>query len=73
MQYSDGMVVELFDQIDIEIDGRVVEGQITKLHPRKDHIRVGYRDDTDTTRAGDPKWRTITVPVTRVELIARDG
>jgi len=73
MQYSDGMPVELFDHVELSLGGRVYEGQVTRRHPRKGEVRVGYRNDAMTTRAGDAKWRVATVPVARVELIARDG
>lgn len=65
--------VELFDHVELRLDGHVFEGQITRLMPRAGRVRVGYADFTDPRRDGEGKWRSAEVAVADVDLIRRDG
>lgn len=73
MIYEDGSPVEVFDHVDLRIDGRVVEGQITGLWRGPREVRVVYRDWLNVTRRGEPRVGVARVPVSAVELVRRDG
>lgn len=74
MYYFDGQcAVELYDQVEVKIDGATHEGVITRLHPRSEQVTVRYQDEIDTTRSGAPRTKSARVPLSRIELIARDG
>lgn len=60
--------VQLFDHVEVEIEGFVVAAQITKVLPGKRAVRIRFRDPlTDRRRAE-------TVPIdARLRLDRRDG
>lgn len=73
MYYFDGQYeVECFDHVEVTIHSFVYQGQITKLHPRLETVRVRYQDHIDVTRSGDPRTRSETVHLSQIELIQRD-
>jgi len=65
--------VQLFDHVELRLDGSVFEGQITKLFPATGRVRVGYADFINTRRDGEGVWRSAEVPVAHIDLIRRDG
>ncbi|WP_119167087.1 hypothetical protein [Algihabitans albus] len=68
-------VVELFDRVEVRLgDGMVAEGLVKKIHPRRREVSVRYEDHIDAYRTtSNPRRKTVRVPVTAVDLIARDG
>lgn len=73
MTYTDGMEIELFDHVEVSLDGFVHDGQVTAIFPRSNAIRVRYLDRFDTRRDGEPKSKTTRVFPSAIELERRDG
>lgn len=73
LKYSDGGAVELFDHVELRLDGKSFEGQVTKLLRKLYRVRVGYADFINTRRDGEGVWRSAEVPVADIDLIRRDG
>lgn len=73
LRYKDGMEIEQFDQVEVTIDGQVYEGFIAMILHRKQQVAVKYSDYINPRRDGEPKQAHIRVPVSQVDLIARDG
>lgn len=76
LSYGDDGIyaVELFDQVDVRMDGCVHAGEITRIHARSGEVRVRYADGYDIARTtGNPRVKSARVPVSAVDLIARDG
>lgn len=66
--------VDLNDRVEISVDGMVAEGVITKIHPHKSEVTVRYENHHDAYRtSGNPRKRSVRLPVADVTLIARDG
>lgn len=77
LRYDDEYEVERFDQVEVRIgnrwEGRTFDGVVTRLHPRSGEVTVRYEDCYAATRNGDPRKKTARVPVSAVDLVARDG
>lgn len=74
MQYKDNIyAVELFDEIELHMNGRTFEGKVTKLHPRSEQVTVQYEDFVECRRDGTPITRSKRVSVRGVDLIRMDG
>jgi len=71
--YPQTHAVELFDQVEVRIHGRIYEGVVTKLHPRSSEVTVRYKDDLDARRDGQPRRKTARAHLLSIELLARDG
>lgn len=66
--------VEMYDQVDVRVDGCAHAGEITRIYPRFGEVRVRYADGYDIARTtGNPRVKSARVPVSAVDLIARDG
>lgn len=65
--------VELFDHVEVRIDGYTHEGQVTAIHQHNE-VTVRYRDELDfTRRTGEPKRKRARVQVSAIDLLRRDG
>lgn len=71
--YDENYAVELFDRVEIRLDGQVFDGFIKAIHPRVGDVTVRYLDHLDARRDGEPKRNTARVPVADCDLIGRDG
>jgi len=66
--------VELFDRVDVSIDGKVFDGVVTAVHPRLGAVTVRYQDHQDIARTtGNPRTKRARLTIGDVELVARDG
>jgi ribosomal protein L35AE/L33A len=78
LRYDDEYEVELYDQVEIDLgnrwEPRVVGGVVTRLHPRSSEVTVRYEDNLDfRKRDGEPKRKSVRVPIATVMMIRRDG
>ena len=73
--HPDGMEVEIGDDVEWEqsTDWGIAsyDGEITEILPRKGAAKVVYEDGHDVTRAGDPRWKVIILPITMLTLMGR--
>ena len=65
--------VEPFDHVEIRLNGRLFDGQVTKVHARLRAVTVRFEDYTDPRRDGTLRRRSVRVPVGAATLIRRDG
>jgi len=72
LEYEDGMTIEPFDQVEANIDGRLVDAIVIRIMPMKRCVRVRYEDPILVKRDGDPRVLSATIRADDVELIARD-
>ena len=71
---NDGYEVEVFDHVEIKVDGMIAEGQVVKLHPKDRQLSVRYEDHLNAYRTtGNPRVRTIKMPLAEVVFAGRDG
>lgn len=73
---DDAYAVEVFDQVEVRIDGVAYEGEVVKLHPRSHEVTVRYIDHHDLQRStGEPrrKPKSCRAHVLAVDLIARSA
>lgn len=73
---TDAYAVEVFDQVEVRIDGRSYDGEVVKLHPRSHEVTVRYIDHEDIQRStGEPrrKPKSVRAHVLAVDLIARSA
>ncbi len=67
--------VEIGDEVEFEGDGAFGPathlGEITAIQTKKRSVRVGYLDETDWNKMGEPKRKAATVPVSALCLVRR--
>ena len=80
LRYDETYAVELYDRVEMRLDGQIFDGEITKIHPRLGMVRVAFLDHRDTCRDGSPKRQyreakrtSVRVPAVDVDLMERDG
>lgn len=75
MYYPDGpeYEIDLFDWVDVTLDGQVFDGQVTRLWPRLKMVTVVYIDHINTTKLGHTSHKSKRVPIAAVTLNRRDG
>jgi len=65
--------VELFDAVDVTIDGSTFAGQVRHIYPKLRQVTVRYEDHHDLVwKTLEPRKLTARVPVDAVMLVARD-
>lgn len=65
--------VELFDHVEVNLEGSTCSGQVKKLHPKSGEVTVRY-DTMETYRTSqEPIWKTARFPISAVMLVRRDG
>lgn len=71
----DGYAVELYDLVEVRIDGHTYSGGIVRaIHPRSREVTVSYEDHLDCARTtGDPRRKRCRAHILAVDLIGRDG
>lgn len=73
--HPEGMAVEIGDVVEWQhsTDWGIAsyDGEITEIMPRKGAAKVVYEDGHDVTRAGDPRRKVITLPITMLTLMGR--
>jgi len=73
LMYDETYAIEIYDAVDVEIDGHAYEGIVTRLFPRIGRVQVRYRDHVDATRSGEPRSKSASVSVHDIALLGRDG
>jgi hypothetical protein len=64
--------VEMYDQVEVRVDGATFDGEVRKIHG--DGVTVRYGDYLDTCRTTtNPRVKTMRFPIQAVDLIRRDG
>ena len=67
--------IEIGDEVEFLGDGQFGAathlGEITAIQPVKRTVRVSYLDQTDWNKAGEPKRKAATVPVSDLTLVRR--
>ncbi|MFP4004895.1 MAG: hypothetical protein ACLFV8_14060 [Alphaproteobacteria bacterium] len=71
--YADGMAIEKFDKVEVNLEGGAAEGVITRLHPLKNTVRVRYDTGEVHRTTGNPVMATGEFNIEKIELVARDG
>lgn len=73
--YSDdeGYQVEMFDHVELQVDGYTFDGEVRKIHARSREVTVRFEDHTDLYRTSlNGRRRSLRVPLADVTLIGRD-
>lgn len=66
--------VEQFDKVDLRFESHTFDGEVRELHPRLRKVTVRFEDYRDLARTTSrARFRSVRVPVSDVDLIARDS
>lgn len=74
MYYGDSEYqVEIFDRVEVRMDtGRINEGEVIAIQPRKNMLKVRYWDSDDLVRTtGGPRRKTGLFALENVDLLCR--
>lgn len=65
--------VELFDFVELQIDGDKFNGIVKAIHPKSGEVSVTYANWRNPQKQGAARRTSARVPLTSIELQRRDG